>query len=623
MLNEDLSIQNQLVDENAEITKQLNSLCERLESGGDTDDIAFDAMHNELNYIAKEADEFAKRFAEPVRYVLHSVEFSAPEINAKIASTKAEIDSKRARVAADDELKKLQSDISAEMTILEIAVNDGQKVISDDAADLANIDSALQQIRSAMEHLNLAENSYRRMSELPDADAVCSDVLDKLSKYGDELGTLETALVDRQTNLTNFNATALNVKQQLNALENSCNEVEAANVESGLANCDTLAKNLDEVRDNLKELKNEADDLGELKAPNELAESLKEMFDALEERLNKAKDNLLKQKSVEDNVDHELNVAQEELEAFEAKYESPKELATAVEDLKQLNELNVRIGEINVDDVVDRQKQNRFTKRRDELKCLLEELLTPLEKDVAGEQDILAELHNLLAELNSISDKAMAIEGSSDGNGEELANLSKLGDEFDALKNRAEALEEKMSLPEGKVQHSPMDENLSERIMCLERALESKKQQLQTSIKLKALIPAVDSVTESVQSTLKDLEVSLPEKLDEQEATLHDLETKKQELERLVERLPKGDEGDEMRSRALSWLERLNEQLKRLGAVVGDKFAAIAAFIAMRNEVDAQLSSLELEPVKSVDDLPTVSSCNDRAEKLKVRVCID
>lgn len=715
-LNEDISVQKQLADEKAEIINRLDNLNKKIEGAQETHESAFSEMQNELDNIVKDVAKFMERYAEPLRCVSHPVALTVADVDKEVALAQKNLNLKRSRAAEDEELNRLLSIVWAEMTVLDNAVNDAQKIADDNDVDLMKLDSTLEEVRSAMEHLNLAEGYYKSMSELPNADAACGEVLDKLSKYGDDLRTLESVLEDRQTNLIKFNETALSAEQRLNELANECSEVEAANAESGVPKAAALINSLDETRNVLKQLENEIDDLGQLKTPTMLVASLKKTFDELEERLKKADNKLQKEKEEKDaekaleetvndlegtlldaenalsqidasiepldtfknsvletlrgkvllvmenvpsistpytaelcekaevlkkrtddlmndvnakltvaveqdnlqrNVENELTGIRQEIDAFATKYESAKELSTAIEDLKRLHEINNRLNRLAVDDVTDRQKQSRLNKERDVLKHRLEELQTPLEKDVTVEQDILMELRDVLSEFTSIGDEVVAIETSGEGN-EQLKNLSKLGEELHALKNRVEALEDKMLLPEGKVQHSPVDENLSERVTGLQQAMEAKKQQLQTSVKLKALCPAIDSVAENVRSTLKRLETSVPEKLEDQEATLHDLEAKKQQLERLIEGIPDSGEGDELRNRALSWLERLSEQLKRLGAAVGDKLAAIAAFVAMRNEVDAQLASLELEPAEAVDDLSTVPSCNDRLEKVEV-----
>lgn len=230
------------------------------------------------------------------------------------------------------------------------------------------------------------------------------------------------------------------------------------------------------------------------------------------------------------------------------------------------------------------------------------------------------EIRDTFAEFTSIGDEIVAVDPSNQPN-EELENVYKLEKKLHSLSGQVENVEEKMQLPEGKVARSSIDKNLSERIVELQKALETKKQQLQTNSKLQTLTPAVDSLGENVRIKLDELKASLPETLDEQNLVLNDLEGKRQQLESLIETIPSGDEGERLRSSATSWLEQLNAQLKRLADVLGKKLAAIATFNANKDEIEGQLASLEL-PSGAIEDETSVPSCNDRIQKLEVTLKI-
>lgn len=235
---------------------------------------------------------------------------------------------------------------------------------------------------------------------------------------------------------------------------------------------------------------------------------------------------------------------------------------------------------------------------------------------MAKVQKILVGLRDTLTTLTSVGDELIAVDAAGEP-AEQLQNIAKIGEKLQQLNTEVENLEKKLQAPQDKVSRPPVDENMSDRIAQLQKNLEEKKQQLMARAKVQTLSPEVTSLTEDIRQNVEEMEKSLPQSLDEQNAALHNLEVQKQRLERVLEAVPEGSEGDELRARAKSWLERLSEQLKRLAAALGDRLAALTAFNAAQSEVQSQLSAFDLPKVaRSAES--SAQECTDRLHKLQV-----
>uniref|UniRef100_A0A183EPC9 SKA2 domain-containing protein n=1 Tax=Gongylonema pulchrum TaxID=637853 RepID=A0A183EPC9_9BILA len=196
---------------------------------------------------------------------------------------------------------------------------------------------------------------------------------------------------------------------------------------------------------------------------------------------------------------------------------------------------------------------------------------------------------------------------------EQLKSVGSLFDELGRCSENVEKLQRMLHAPERLVQHviaTPAD--LHCRIQQLQTALVCKENRLNERVKLRSLLPEIHLITESVQSRAKQIEQALMNTVDEQNAALCELEAKKRQLENLAKNIPCGAEGDELREMSNSQLGLLNDLLVRLTAAVGGKLAAISAFNAMKDEVVAQLSSLEI--------VPAVNEGDETAYELECRI---
>lgn len=356
-------------------------------------------------------------------------------------------------------------------------------------------------------------------------------------------------------------------------------------------------------------------------------EKISRTKDALKERLEeitKLADqqlvNAVQQEELEDHIQKQLNSLERESDALVSKYANQQELPEAVDDCNRLELLFERLPPIGAESerVTDRQHQDSFARQIENVKSSLKSISVPLEKDVSKEQELLRELRSTLSELTSIGDEVVAIDITTQPP-QQLDSVLHQGENLRQLKAKVEKLEQKLQTPEGMVKRSPVTDDLSSRVMQLQNALEQKKQALTDRAKLQSLVPQVTLITENVQRCLNGIEQTPLQTLEDQNMALQDLEAMKHPLESLLESIPKGEEGDELRQSSSFWLSKLNDLLRKLAETVGDKLAALAAFNAAKDDVLTQLSNIDT-PIRVRLDDDSVKNISDRLNELNVRI---
>uniref|UniRef100_A0AC34GFQ5 Uncharacterized protein n=1 Tax=Panagrolaimus sp. ES5 TaxID=591445 RepID=A0AC34GFQ5_9BILA len=118
---------------------------------------------------------------------------------------------------------------------------------------------------------------------------------------------------------------------------------------------------------------------------------------------------------------------------------------------------------------------------------------------------------------------------------------------------------------------------------------------------------------------LDNYETTLPENLDQQQQAFNDFTEQKRKLEDYNENIPEGPEGDEIREKTQWNLSRLTDILKKLGDAVGEKAAALAAFIASKRAIEEQLNTLhnDITAAESNIDNATPNNLQDRINALE------
>lgn len=228
-----------------------------------------------------------------------------------------------------------------------------------------------------------------------------------------------------------------------------------------------------------------------------------------------------------------------------------------------------------------------------------------LEKEVSEEVELASDLHDLLSKLNAYSDKVSAID-TYDTN--QLENIFELTETLRQLKPTISNVEKRLeTVSSDMIKHVPTSENLSAYLDELQNLVNTKNAELNDHIKIQELSPELDCMKEAIENQANKLENQSIYSIDELNVILLDLETKKHQLEDIIEKIPEGDEALALREQSSLQLGFLNDLLKCLAAKVGNKLAALTRFNAAKDEIDAQLCSIDdnIEDMHS-DSVPLI-----------------
>lgn len=228
-----------------------------------------------------------------------------------------------------------------------------------------------------------------------------------------------------------------------------------------------------------------------------------------------------------------------------------------------------------------------------------------LEKEVSEEVELASDLHDLLSKLNAYSDKVSAID-TYDTN--QLENIFELTETLRQLKPTISNVEKRLeTVSSDMIKHVPTSENLSAYLDELQNLVNTKNAELNDHIKIQELSPEFDCMKEAIENQANKLENQSIYSIDELNVILLDLETKKHQLEDIIEKIPEGDEALALREQSSLQLGFLNDLLKCLAAKVGNKLAALTRFNAAKDEIDAQLCSIDynIEDMHS-DSVPLI-----------------
>lgn len=228
-----------------------------------------------------------------------------------------------------------------------------------------------------------------------------------------------------------------------------------------------------------------------------------------------------------------------------------------------------------------------------------------LEKEVSEEVELASDLHDLLSKLNAYSDKVSAID-TYDTN--QLEDIFELTETLRQLKPTISNVEKRLeTVSSDMIKHVPTSENLSAYLDELQNLINTKNAELNDHIKIQELSPELDCMKEAIENQANKLENQSTYSIDELNVILLDLETKKHQLEDIIEKIPEGDEALALREQSSLQLGFLNDLLKCLAAKVGNKLAALTRFNAAKDEIDAQLCSIDdnIEDMHS-DSVPLI-----------------
>lgn len=383
------------------------------------------------------------------------------------------------------------------------------------------------------------------------------------------------------------------------------------------------------------------------------SDELKERKSRLKDRANNLNQSLINdyknaqnQENLLDGLHQQLEAVNEQLNKLHAKYQEKQPLDEAIRDKGVLEDLiidNLSPLVASLNDVDDRNKRDEISRRIEEAKSNVDNFLTPLANEVKASEDLLKDYRDTLEALNRLGAEVLSVGASGDNNAD-LAKATALLDELRPLQLKAEELDAKRGEPTRFTQPSIAGESLKERVEQLQDELSRKRKALTDRIALEAVVPEIHVASEALQKRMDELAApseALP--IETAESSIVELEEQRRRLETLLEKIPEGEAGDEIRylifqkeasnknrnfRNKTSWnLNSLKDLLNRLTETVGDKMKALAAFLASKKaaedqlaDLNRQLSHIEAEGPQSQSALmhtlgTEISSSNEKINK--------
>jgi chromosome segregation ATPase len=459
---------------------------------------------------------------------------------------------------------------------------------------------------SALEQLAALSNEEEKLGEAIShlaSDLPALDPLQKPLTRHDELQRLHRNLNDQINNAKSGAEAAVQKQQAIDEYIANIQQLEEA-----LRNLEREADSLPLTTEALKPLADAVaaslvEPIKQLEQAREApTEELKERKSRLKEKINNLNQRVnddykmaQNQENLLDTINRDLERVNDHLNQLNAKYQDKRPLDEAVRDKITLEDLIIEqlsplVASLN--DVDDRNKRDEISRRIEEARSNVDTLLTPLSNEVRKDEELLKDWQSALEDFNRIGAEVLHIGASGDANAE-LAKATALLDELRPLQIKAEKLDARRLEPTHFTTLPIAGESLQERVAQLQDEVAKKRRALTDKIALDSVVPEIHLASEALQQRLDEFAApSEPLPIETAENSIRELEEQKRRLETLLEKIPEGEAGDEIRNKT-SWnLNSLKDLLNRLTETVGEKVKAIAAFLASKKEAENQLSQL-------------------------------
>lgn len=599
-------------------------------------------LHNDIDK-AERIDNDPEATIDDLRKVAEILESSLPHIQ-QIDILLQQLDPN------NSDANNLRNKTTDEISQLRERLNATRQSASDRANELENFNNDLDNIA------NNINNTLKAIKDLkPNDPEVSIDAVNAFKQQnalnGDELKSKENqldvlspltqpsarlnALIQQQQNLDNqLNKLYDDIeketakRQELQTFNDKINDVEdkIANAERDIdatfANDISLLEQISEQQ--LIPINNLITSIDELPIPNDemknRKKAIKKHLQAINDKLSKKLDKARKQNDIINTITDELAKLENATQPITTKYANGeiKPLVEAIEDRNALNKIIEAISPLNIDEIDDKPTRDSLSKRAEQLRSDVRSLTTPLNEDISVEEKLLQDYSNLLAKINDLGINALTL-GETGVIDDEIRKSGDLAEQLRKLRKPANEIDNKMQQPLNYVEHSNKDEMLLPKIENIQAQLDEKRRNLENRAKLNTVAPAIELITVNLQQQVDTYEQSLPENLEQQQQAFNDLTEQKRRLEDLNENIPEGPEGDEIREKTQWNLSRLTDLLKKLGDAVGEKAAALAAFIASKRAIEEQLNTLhnDINAAESNIDNATPNNLQDRINTLE------
>ncbi|VBB32915.1 unnamed protein product [Acanthocheilonema viteae] len=491
------------------------------------------------------------------------------------------------------------------------------------------------EVPSASCELSVADKGLSDVNELQESLKKLHELKEQLTPLLKPASTVENfdnRLADVSKNFQQWHDESVKKKQELEAENNLLSLIN--DFEQTLVNAENDFEKLEGTMNALKSFKDmilpivveKSDRIRDLILPVKTenikqlyhnVDMLNDRFNDLSTRVNDKLNDAERQENLFDDIQRELNNMEQKTDDFIKKYTTSQDLLIAMEDVDQLYSLQDQIPSLSaMENITEDGLKDNLIKKADTMKNKIENLLVPLKKDIQKEQELMRDLHETLSTLTAIGDDVIAVDPNTESL-QQLESIHQLAENLRQLKGKIEKLEEKLQSSEGMVKHALVTDDLFGRVVQLQDALDDKKEKLTERAKLCAITPEINLINESVQNYINEMEQIPMQTIEEQNVALSELEGKKYELENLLKNIPQGDEGSELREKCNWLLGQLNDVLKRLADAVGEKFTALGAFNVIKDEVEAQISSLQSVPA-SISGEYTVFELDNQLHDINV-----
>ncbi|TKR92602.1 hypothetical protein L596_007225 [Steinernema carpocapsae] len=527
----------------------------------------------------------------------------------------------------DNKQKRLiKENIESLVVQVDNAVRDAEAVEWNPEASLDEIASAIEKLNKANDDIGAMQSCYDKIdSAEPKNDSLRASALAKIETADQTVAPLKQALEDRLEKLNNELANLEKISGECKLAERDVNLAVASNAspDEFQAIVDSRLKPLEESLS--------AQQLSLTPSVVEKRDAVEKSLKDMREQTEKAINDAQEQQDLVDSLNDAINLVQSEVDQLREKYtESPRPLAESLEDSKKLKELLEKLVTVPVADIKIKPEREYLTRLADSVKSSIKELSGPLDTDARKEEDVLKNFNDTLTDLTAVGDAVLAFDpvapaDSAEARATQADVVSDLNEKLRQLKSRAENVHKDVEQPSKNIARNPeiSKDNLPERVAQLQDELNKKKGDMAKRHVLDNVTPEVVAASDALQKRIDDVEQVPLGSIEDQEKTLNDLEKMKRQLETALEKVPEGPEGDELRARSQWDLSRLNDLLKRLSDAVGDKLAALAAFTATKDDVNAELDKIKTNNDKlkqkktSDDEEPNPQSLTDRLEALK------
>jgi len=383
------------------------------------------------------------------------------------------------------------------------------------------------------------------------------DELKRLHRdLGDQIGRLQNAAetaVQKQQDVDEYKEQLQQREEALKKLEREVDSVQPTTV--------ALKPLVDAVAEVVESIKG-------LEQDREAPEELKERKSRLKERANNLNQSLINdyknaqnQENLLDALHRQLEAVGEQLNKLDAKYQEKQPLDEAIRDKGVLEDLiidNLSPLVASLNDVDDRNKRDEISRRIEEAKSNVDNVLTPLSNEVKANEDLLKDYRDTLEALNRLGAEVLSVGASGDNNAD-LAKATALLDALRPLQLKAEKLDARRNEPTRFTQPSIAGEGLQERVEQLQDELARKRKALTDRIALESVVPEIHVASEALQKRMDELAApseALP--IETAESSIVELEEQRRRLETLLEKIPEGEAGDEIRyfiSEVFNWLK--------------------------------------------------------------------